>query len=186
MWRNYVLEISRRSSSSSGQLRSFVHSSVRFDLPVHKGRFEIALRTHTTVDSPPPPVFMERANGPPPPPLHSKKRRKKEPRWPLRPARLTFPRCDFPKCPTKVFRISFSVLRSQYANVLQPEALVASVSRHSHNTGRYALSSERITRVSLASHYSLSFSLLFFYYPVALYFSQNECYVQSDSVCTRR
>jgi len=72
-------------------------------------------------------------------------------------------RCDFQKYPTKVFRISFSVLRSQYAAVLQPEALVASVSRHS--TGRFALSSEKITHFACISlKLPLSFSLSFLHF----------------------
>lgn len=81
------------------------------------------------------------------------------------------PSCDFPKCPTKVFRISFSVLRSQYAAVLQPEALVASVSWHSHNTGRFALSSERITHFACIYHESLLPFTPFFYYILIRNFS---------------
>lgn len=90
---------------------------------------------------------------------------KKEAKRPLRLPRFTslLSRCDFQKYPTKVFRISFSVLRSQYAAVLQPEALVASVSRHSHNTGRFALSSEKITHFACISlELAFSFSLFTF------------------------
>jgi len=132
MWRNYVFLIIFRAVSF-----------VRFDSAVHKEWLKIAFRTHITVSSPC---------------SHNvyKSFRKRD-EVPLRPARLTslLPRCDFPKCPTKVFRISFSVLRSQYAAVLQPEALVASVSWHSHNTGRFALLSERITHFACIYHESL-------------------------------
>lgn len=136
-----------RSRSSSGQFRSFVRPSVRpfirFDSAVHKGWLKIVFRTHMTVGSP----CSRNVN-----------RFQKRDEVAFTPCPTHFsalPRCDFPKCPTKVFRISFSVLRSQYAAVLQPEALVASVSWHSHNTGRFALSSKRITHFVCIYHESL-------------------------------
>lgn len=95
--------------------------------------------------------------------------------------------CDFPKCFTeRIFRISFSVLRSQYAAVLQPRALVASVSRHSHTISAASLfhpRESRILRVFLASHCSLP--LYFLLYSILLFF-RTECKICNSILYTGR
>jgi len=105
-------------------------------------------------------------------------------------ALLTSPlsRLDFPKCPTKVFRISFSVLRSQYAAVLQSEALVASVSRYSHNTGRYAFIRENHIAfcVCLSRVTAPFFPLSLFLLHSNLLFFHNGCDVETDYACIRQ
>lgn len=164
MWRNYVLQIPRIVESFLSVFR--IVSFVRFDSIVHKGWYEfvyVCIHTRTIARA-----YMTSQ-------CSSKPFCKKGTKRPLRVTRLTSPlsRRDFPKCPTKVFRISFSVLRSQYAAVLQSEALVASVSRHSHNTGRYTLfhpRESRILRMSIA-HRCFFFSLfLLFYYILICHF----------------
>lgn len=160
MWRNYVLQIPRIIESF---LFVFgIASFVRFDSIIRKGWHEFVYvaytrKTHVRVWCRFT-MFEQR----------ERFRKKKKGRSGLY-ALLTSPlsRLDFPKCPTKVFRISFSVLRSQYAAVLQSEALVASVSRYSHNTGRYAFIRENhiafcvcLSRVT-APFFPLSFFITF-------------------------
>lgn len=159
MWRNYVLEVPSprgyRRVSARARHPDFRTPSLggpfrpRFS---HKGSKSRCVHTYDRRFSP---CY---ANG-------SQKKRGEAAFTPLRDS--LFLVCDFPKCPTKVFRISFSVLRSQYAAVLQAAALVASVGRRSHNTGRFALSSRRITHfvcVSLARATHRFFSRHFFFF----------------------
>jgi len=63
---------------------------------------------------------------------------------------LRFSKMSYQSVSDFIFRFTFAIRRCT-----TPEALVASVGWHSHNTGRFALLSERITHFACIYHESL-------------------------------